>query len=53
MDEKIISFSEEYPCAFVALCGLLGFAVSLPLAVVYWKFEGKTIGKEVAKQLMK
>jgi hypothetical protein len=50
--EVIDKFAEEHPIAYVSVCGLAGFAASVPLAYVTYKWYAGLQGRETAKALM-
>ena len=51
-NEKINDLVEEHPMGILAGCSVLGFALVMPLCAFFYRWLGKTAGKEAAKTLI-
>lgn len=49
--EAIGDWAVDHPVALTGICYVIGLAVAMPLCVWSYKYLGKRIGRETAKEL--
>ena len=52
MQERLENFANDHPFAFLAIFGIGGFAVTIPLCALVYRIVGKAAGKAAAKEFL-